>query len=433
MKVQFLPLFLAGLASGALPTIETYGNKFYDSNGNQFFMKGKFHFVPSGMSYQLRPKDPLIDTEQCKRDIELMSELGVNCIRVYHVDPKADHDGCMNAFDEAGIYVTVDLDTFNTFILPYDSYWNTTQFESYSAVMDTFIQYDNLLGFYVGNEIIAKMDQSHSAPFIKAAARDMKAYRDSKGYRKVPIGYTATDIAELRPMLQDYLTCGGNQSEIIDFFGLNAYEWCTPNTYEASGYPKLQEMAEQFPVPIFFSETGCITGPEPRAWEDMDAIFSEPMIDDWSGAIVYEWIYEQNEYGIVSYGPPVDQAIVTGDVFDGFTRKGTPTPRQPDFDNLKTRWAAITPKGTPMSEYDPSRVSTRECPKSTSGGWEVDGNVALPSLDETFSGSFSPSPTVDPNAQPTAVDNEEDAAPAKELVAIHAAVVAGALMVALWL
>lgn len=70
------------------------------------------------MSYQLRPNDPLIDTEQCKRDIKLMSELGVNCIRVYHVDPKADHDGCMNAFDEAGIYVTVDMDTFNTFILP---------------------------------------------------------------------------------------------------------------------------------------------------------------------------------------------------------------------------------------------------------------------------------------------------------------------------
>ena len=302
--------------------------------------------------------------------------------------------------------------------------------------MDTFIKYDNLLGFYVGNEIISKMDQSHSAPFIKAAVRDMKAYRDRKGYRKVPIGYTATDIVELRPMLQDYLTCGGNESEIIDFFGLNAYEWCTPNTYEGSGYPKLQEMAEQFPVPIFFSETGCIMGKEPRAWEDMDAIFSEPMIDDWSGAIVYEWIYEQNQYGIISYGPgPVDQTITTGDVFDGFTRKGTPTPRQPDFDNLKTRWASITPKGTPKSEYDPSRVvSTRECPKATAGGWEVDGNVRLPTLDETFSGSFTPSPTADPGTVPKEdAEDAEDAAPAREILGFHAGVVAGALIVALWL
>ena len=70
------------------------------------------------MSYQLRPSDPLIDKDQCTRDAKLMKELGVNTIRVYHVDPKADHDGCMAVFDDAGIYVTVDLDTFETYILP---------------------------------------------------------------------------------------------------------------------------------------------------------------------------------------------------------------------------------------------------------------------------------------------------------------------------
>ncbi|SPO03447.1 related to beta (1-3) glucanosyltransferase [Cephalotrichum gorgonifer] len=413
---------LAGLtAVYGLPTIETYGNKFYDSNGKQFFIKG--------MSYQLRPNDPLIDSEQCARDVKLMEELGVNTIRVYHVDPKANHDGCMDVFDKAGIYVTLDMDTFPTFIKPYNSYWNTTQFEMYSAVMDTFIKYDNLMALYVGNEIIAKSDQSLSAPFIKAAVRDMKAYRDRKGYRKVPVGYTAADIAELRPMLQDYLTCGGNSSETVDFFGLNAYEWCTPNTYEASGYPVLQEMAEQFPVPIFFSETGCITGPEPRKWEDMDAIFSQPMVDDWSGAMVYEWIFEQNQYGIVSYGEPAELGVETGDVHDGFTRKGTPTPRQPDFDNLKTRWASITLSGTPKSEYDPSAVSTRACPTSTKGGWEVDGNVRLPALDETYAGSFTPSPTA--TSEPTAEEDEEDGAPARGALGVSALLIVVSSMVAM--
>lgn len=303
----------------------------------------------------------------------------------------------------------------------------------YSAVMDAFIEYDNLMALYVGNEIIAESGQSLSAPFIKAAVRDMKAYRDQKGYRKVPIGYTAADIAELRPMLQDYLTCGGNSSETIDFFGLNAYEWCTPNTYKGSGYPKLQEMAEQFPVPIFFSETGCITGPEPRAWEDQDAIFSEPMVDDWSGAMVYEWIYEQNEYGIVSYGNGVDQDVVEDDVFDGFTRKGTPTPRQPDFDNLKSRWAGITPSGTPKSDYDPSGVSTRACPTSTSDGWEVDGNVRLPALDETFDGSFTPSPTVPPGEDDGADEDEEDGASSRGAAGTSALVVVGSMMMMIWL
>lgn len=51
----------------------------------------------------------------------------------------------------------------------------------------------------------------------------MKAYRDARGYRKIPVGYSAADIKELRPMLQNYLMCGGNASESVDFFGLNSY------------------------------------------------------------------------------------------------------------------------------------------------------------------------------------------------------------------
>jgi 1,3-beta-glucanosyltransferase GAS1 len=47
-----------------------------------------------------------------------MKTLGTNAIRVYHVDPTADHSGCMAAFAAAGIYLFVDLDTFTTQIDP---------------------------------------------------------------------------------------------------------------------------------------------------------------------------------------------------------------------------------------------------------------------------------------------------------------------------
>lgn len=67
-----------------------------------------------GVAYQLVPEDPLIDTEQCKLDASLMKELGANTIRVYHVDADGDHKGCMSAFADAGIYLFVDLDTFDT-------------------------------------------------------------------------------------------------------------------------------------------------------------------------------------------------------------------------------------------------------------------------------------------------------------------------------
>lgn len=108
----------------------------------------------------------------------------------------------------------------------------------------------------------------------------MKAYRNSKGYRNIPVGYSAADIAELRPMLQDFLTCGGNTSDSIDFFSLNSYEWCGEVDFQTSGYANLEAGAANFPVPIFFSETGCNTV-RPRTFEDQAAIFGEEMINDW--------------------------------------------------------------------------------------------------------------------------------------------------------
>lgn len=71
-----------------------------------------------GVAYQLTVTDPLIDTTQCKLDASLMKTLGANAIRVYHVDSSADHDGCMAAFADAGIYLFVDMETFNTAIDP---------------------------------------------------------------------------------------------------------------------------------------------------------------------------------------------------------------------------------------------------------------------------------------------------------------------------
>ncbi|PHH61993.1 hypothetical protein CDD81_7684 [Ophiocordyceps australis] len=370
-------LFGLELLAAALDPIEVVGNKFFNKNGSQFLVKG--------VAYQLLPNDPLMDTEQCRLDASLMKQLGVNAIRVYHVDAVANHDGCMEAFADAGIYVLVDLDTFSTYIVPGNLYWNASQYNEYTKVMDTFQRYDNLLGFFVGNENIASKDASPAAPFLKAAARDMKAYRDKKGYRKIPVGYSAADIKELRPTLQDYLTCGGNSSETVDFFGLNSYSWCDPSTFEQSSYNELQEYAKNFPVPIFFTETGCNV-PGPRLFDDQEAIFSMPMLEDWSGAIVYEWIQEQNNYGLITYGPLKAGGPHEGQeqVQDGFARKGRPTPMVPDFDNLKSKWAKLQPTGINKAAYNAQAVSTRPCPTATPGSWWlVNGYDKLPLLGDS--------------------------------------------------
>lgn len=204
----------------------------------------------------------------------------------------------------------------------------------------------------------------------------MKAYRDSKGFRNIPVGYSAADIASLRPMLQEYLSCD-NATEGIDYYALNAYEWCGDSTYTQSGYSFLSDDAARLTIPIFFSETGCNTVP-PRTFQDQTAILGPEMNGLWSGAIIYEWIQEQNNYGLISYGPKVD-ATAVGAPPDGFPRSGTPTPVQPDFSNLQAQWATLNPTGIQEGAYSPT-LTPPPCPAATPGVWEVNGAVPPPAV-----------------------------------------------------
>jgi 1,3-beta-glucanosyltransferase GAS1 len=216
------------------------------------------------VAYQLLPTDPLTNGTQCGLDASLMKTLGANTIRVYHVDSSADHKDCMKTFADAGIYLFVDLDDFPTQIDQDSPHWNQTQLSAFEKVMDEFQQYDNTAGFLVGNEVLTRGNGSISAPFVKAAARDVKAYRNKKGYRDIPVGYSAADIADLRPMLQNYLACGTNTSESVDFYSLNAYEWCgSASSYTVSGYSQLNENVTSYNIPIFLSETYVPTGRTP--------------------------------------------------------------------------------------------------------------------------------------------------------------------------
>lgn len=386
---------------------------------------------PLGIAYQLVPDDPLIDETQCKLDAALMKSIGTNSIRTYHVDPSKDHTKCMNAFADAGIYLWLDLDTFDTQIEQNDPRWNGTQRDAFAAVMDEFQQYDNLAGFFVGNEVLTMPNGSIAAPYVKAAARDMKAHRDAKNYRKIPIGYSAADIATLRPMLQNYLACGSNASEALDFFSLNAYSWCGDSSYQTSGYNMLEANSSAYNIPIFMSETGCNTV-RPRTFQDQTALYGD-MADTWSGSIVYEWIEEANDYGLVSYGEKVDPASPSAPP-DGFPRSGTPIPVQPDFSNLGNVWKTLNPTGVKESAYTPSN-SAPECPPMTSGAWEVNPTSALPTLGQTYnaqvatptasgsgSGASQPSGTASGSAGPKSTGAASDGL-SRELTGAGAAMV----------
>lgn len=232
-------------------------------------------------------------------------------------------------------------------------------------------------------------------------------------------------------MLQNYLACGNNASEAVDFFSLNAYEWCGPSSYGTSGYSMLETNATDYNVPIFFSETGCNTVP-PRTFADQASIFGDSMSNTWSGAIIYEWIEEMNHYGLVNYGAKVDPKTAT-DAPDGYPRSGTPTPVSPDFSNLKSQWAHLTPSGVKLTAYSASATnSPPACPSSTAGGWVVDGSSPLPTLGQTLNRGAASATGTATGASATAT-KKSSASGGKEIVGMTVGLAGVMLGFIVWL
>lgn len=172
--------------------------------GNAFF-KGDDRFYIRGLDYQpggsSELADPIADTDGCKRDLPKFKELGINTIRVYSVDNSKNHDECMNALADAGIYLVLDVNTPKYSInrdKPKASY-NDVYLQYIFATVDKFAKYKNTLAFFSGNEVVNDKPSSKTAPYVKAVTRDLRQYIRSQGLRKIPVGYSAVCIPPTPP------------------------------------------------------------------------------------------------------------------------------------------------------------------------------------------------------------------------------------------
>lgn len=196
-------------------TNEQHTVAFY-AGDKRFYVRG-IDYQPGGASAM---EDPLSDTTACMRDIAKFKDLGVNTIRVYMTDNSVTHDECMNALADANIYVILDVNNPLYSINqddPAPSY-NDKYLQSVFATIDEFIKYDNTMAFFSGNEVVNdKANTTDAARFVKATTRDMRQYIGNRGYRKVPVGYSAADVSQNRMQLAHYMNCG-TDDERSDFF-----------------------------------------------------------------------------------------------------------------------------------------------------------------------------------------------------------------------
>ncbi|KAJ4006899.1 1,3-beta-glucanosyltransferase [Fusarium irregulare] len=343
----------------ALPTVTASGNAFW-AGDERFYLRG-IDYQPGGASAN---EDPLADPKICKRDIKYFKELGVNVIRVYAVDNQADHDECMKALDDAGIYLVLDVNNPKYSInraTPGPSY-NAAYIQSVLATVEMFAKYDNTLAFFSGNEVMNdEKDTDKSAPYVKAITRDMRNYIKARKLRKIPVGYSAADVASNRMQTAHYMNCGSDEVR-SDFFAFNDYSWCNSN-FQTSGWDVKVKNFTDYGIPIFLSEYGCIEN-RPRKFDELKPMMDSDMSSVYSGGLMYEYSLEDNDYGIVK---------IKGDKVD--TMK--------EFDLFKEALSKYPmPTGTGGALKASHGV---ECPKSESV-WQVDPSYLpeMPSQAEKY-------------------------------------------------
>jgi hypothetical protein len=329
------PIILAILASGAaaLPKISRHGRYLYSEDGSRFFIKGISYqeagtttaVTDGGFPEPTDFTDPLSVGSACIRDVPFLQQLTVNAVRVYSVDSRLNHDNCMAALEAAGIYTIIDLSLpVNGSINRASPAWSTNLLGLYTQTIDAFSKYNNVLAYNIGNEIVTKVPETNTGPFIKAAARDIKAYLKSKGSSAL-VGYASTDGSGWRDPLAAYLSCGSEDTS-LDLYGLNNYRWCGDSTFAAS-YAETETAFKNYNIPAYFSEYGCNTSP-PRVWTEVAALFGPQMTDVWSGGLAFSYFPTVDNFGLVT--------------IDG----NTVTPSS-EFQALKTQLSAVTFATTP--------------------------------------------------------------------------------------
>ncbi len=346
---------------------------------NNFFYKGEAHWSPKGVCYQPEDEvDPISDNNEAIIT-ELLNplnpssfvNLGINAIRVYQVDPTLEHTKVMTMLSNAGIYVLVGgvNKDVNVVTSGPDVFHGRLH-----QIADAFCQFDNVLGFSIGNEVIFPKresdgnwtNQGYEIPNkIRTAAKNMRNYMIDKKYRVIPIGVAIRDIPEFTIPAGKAYMCG-DASERMDFIGFNLQRWAGGSIEGKIGayFTFCESLQNSNPVPIILTEFGVnLKTLNPRQYKQVPYLYGyqnvQPasgssqinMADIVSGGFAFRYEERSNDpgWGLVSR---------SGDKIDGA-----------GFDDLSAAYKAVTTfKGTPNT------IGTKACDPSNPYVKGTDGN-----------------------------------------------------------
>ncbi|KAJ9068229.1 1 3-beta-glucanosyltransferase gel4 [Entomophthora muscae] len=232
------------------------GKDFVNSaSGAPFLIRG-ITYMPYGNSSVL--EDSLANPDICRRDAPVLRKLGVNTIYVKHTaTQEEDHGKCMKIFEDAGIYVLVNLPETDFSITNHYTY---DIFNIYLEKAIEFSNYTNTLGLIVASDVSPEYQ-----PYVKAALRDL---RKNMKTRRIPLGYSHTNTY-FKKISQVMMGCG----EKADFYAVDISEDCHYATPDKAA-TVVKDML-RFPGPTFISGFGCTTvSGTPRRFLEASAIFS---------------------------------------------------------------------------------------------------------------------------------------------------------------
>ena len=177
-------------------------------------------------------------------------KLGINTVRVYTIDNTANHDACMDLLAKNGIYLALDVNTPKYSLNRADpsSSYNDVYLQNIFSTIDTFQGYSNTLLFFSGNEVVNDDSTTSAAPYVKAVTRDMRQYINNRGYRAIPVGYSAADVSSNRFEMAQFMNCG-TDDERSDFFAFNDYSWCNSD-FQTSGWDKKVQLFGDYSIPL---------------------------------------------------------------------------------------------------------------------------------------------------------------------------------------